>query len=71
MSALNARSTMRANRTPVNHLKEMYPAALAAVTRNAEVSLANHVRNAINHHMRPLLELLIEQSRKGKARLKS
>jgi hypothetical protein len=51
-------------RSSVNHLKEMYPDALAAVTKNAEVSLTNHVRNAINHHMRPLLEILVEQSRK-------
>jgi hypothetical protein len=29
-----------------------------------EVSLTNHVRNAINHHMPPLLEILVEQSRK-------
>jgi hypothetical protein len=51
-------------RSSVNHLKDMYPDALAAVTKNAEVSLTNHVRNAINYHMRPLLEILVEQSRK-------
>ena len=47
-------------RSAVNHLKEMYPDALAAVTRNAETSLTNHVRNNINHHMKPVLDLLIE-----------
>lgn len=42
-------------RSAVNHLKTMYPEAMAAVVKNAEVSLTNHVRNEINFHMRPLL----------------
>ncbi len=52
-------------RSAVNHLKEMYPEALAAVTKNAEVSLTNHVRNQINAHMRPVLDLLVELKSNG------
>lgn len=52
-------------RGAVNHLKDMYPDALKAVTKTAEVSLTNHVRNEINHHVRPLLMLLIEQGRRN------
>jgi hypothetical protein len=52
-------------RSAVNHLKTMYPEALAAVTKNAERSLTNHVRNEINHHMKPVLALLIELRRNG------
>ncbi|WP_380784846.1 hypothetical protein [Sphingomonas sp. R86521] len=35
-------------REAVNHLKTMYPAALAAVPKGAETSLTNHIRNDIN-----------------------
>ena len=52
-------------RDAVNHLKEMYPAAMTAVTKNAEISLTNHVRNQINHHMKPVLALLIELKKNG------
>ncbi len=52
-------------RSAVNHLKAMYPEALAAVTANAERSLTNHVRNEINDRMRPILRLLIEAHRTG------
>lgn len=52
-------------RSAVNHLKEMYPDALKAVTKTAEVSLTNHVRNNINHHMKPVLALLIEMKKNG------
>jgi len=51
-------------RDAVNHLKQMYPAALDAVTKNAETSLTNHIRNNINHHMKPLLALLVELGRR-------
>jgi hypothetical protein len=50
-------------RAAVNHLKEMYPDALKAVTKTAELSLTNHIRNDVNHHIRPLLMLLIKQGR--------
>jgi hypothetical protein len=53
-------------RSAVNHLKTMYPDALAGVTANAERSLTNHVRNEINWRMKPLLELLVAQMRDGK-----
>lgn len=46
-------------REAVNHLKAMYPAALAAVPKSAEISLTNHVRNDINWRMRPLLMAMI------------
>jgi hypothetical protein len=52
-------------RSAVTHLKEMYPAALASVTKNAEISLTNHVRNNINLHMKPVLALLIELKKNG------
>lgn len=52
-------------RSAVNHLKAMYPDAMNAVTKNAEVSLTNHVRNDINHHMRPLLSMLLEAYKRG------
>jgi hypothetical protein len=50
-------------RAAVNHLKEMYPDALKAVTKTAELSLTNHIRNDVNYHIRPLLMLLIKQGR--------
>ena len=40
----------------VRHLKEMYPEALFAVTKNAARSLARFVRNRINTVTFPLLE---------------
>lgn len=52
-------------RAAVNHLKEMYPDALKAVTKTAEISLTNHIRNDVNYNIRPLLELLIEQGRRS------
>lgn len=39
----------------VDHLKTMYPAALDAVTKNAQVSLRNHVRNDINAKIWPVI----------------
>jgi hypothetical protein len=53
----------RIGRDAVNHLKEMYPAALQAVPKSAEISLTNHVRNDINWHMRPLLMAMIAMHR--------
>lgn len=50
-------------REAVNHLKAMYPAALAAVPRAAELSLTNHIRNDINWRMRPLLMAMIAMHR--------
>jgi hypothetical protein len=50
-------------RSAVNHLKEMYPDALSAVTKNAEISLTNHVRNNINDAMRPILKLIVDLAR--------
>ena len=44
-------------RAAVNHLKEMYPPALAAVPKNAEVSLTNFIRNRINLEMRPIVKI--------------
>lgn len=52
-------------RSAVNHLKDMYPEAMAAVTKNAERSLTNHVRNEINYRMKPLLNILVEQKKRG------
>lgn len=46
-------------REAVNHLKSMYPAALAAVPKSAEVSLTNRIRSDINWRMRPLLMAMI------------
>jgi hypothetical protein len=46
-------------REAVNHLKTMYPAALQAVPKNAELSLTNRIRNDINWRMRPLLMAMI------------
>lgn len=46
-------------REAVNHLKAMYPAALAAVSKSAETSLTNRIRNDINWRMRPLLMAMI------------
>lgn len=46
-------------REAVNHLKAMYPAALAAVPKSAETSLTNRIRNDINWRMRPLLMAMI------------
>lgn len=50
-------------REAVNHLKGMYPAALAAVSKSAETSLTNHIRNDINWRMRPLLMAMIAMHR--------
>lgn len=50
-------------REAVNHLKTMYPAALAAVPRSAETSLVNTIRNDINWRMRPLLMAMIAMHR--------
>lgn len=50
-------------RDAVNHLKLMYPAALGAVSRSAETSLTNHIRNDINWRMRPLLMAMIAMHR--------
>lgn len=50
-------------REAVNHLKTMYPAALAAVTKTAERSLVNSIRNDINWRMRPLLMAMIAMHR--------
>jgi len=50
-------------REAVNHLKAMYPAALAAVPKSAEISLTNHIRNDINWRMRPLLMAMIAMHR--------
>lgn len=46
-------------REAVNHLKAMYPAALAAVPKSAELSLTNRIRSDINWRMRPLLMAMI------------
>jgi hypothetical protein len=50
-------------REAVNHLKAMYPTALAAAPRSAEISLTNHIRNDINWRMRPLLMAMIAMHR--------
>lgn len=50
-------------REAVNHLKTMYPAALAAAPRSAETSLVNAIRNDINWRMRPLLMAMIAMHR--------
>lgn len=50
-------------REAVNHLKTMYPAALAAVPKSAETSLTNRIRNDINWRMRPLLMAMIAMHR--------
>ena len=50
-------------REAVNHLKTMYPAALAAVPKSAEMSLTNRIRNDINWRMRPLLMAMIAMHR--------
>lgn len=50
-------------REAVNHLKTMYPAALQAVPKTAELSLTNHIRNDINWRMRPLLMAMIAMHR--------
>jgi len=46
-------------REAVNHLKSMYPDALAAVPKSAETSLTNRIRNDINWRMRPMLVAMI------------
>lgn len=46
-------------REAVNHLKSMYPAALATVPKTAELSLTNSIRNDINWRMRPMLVAMI------------
>lgn len=53
----------RIGREAVNHLKAMYPAALQAVPKTAEISLTNHIRNDVNWHMRPLLMAMIAMHR--------
>lgn len=53
----------RIGREAVNHLKDMYPAALQAVPKSAEISLTNHIRNDINWQMRPLLMAMIAMHR--------
>lgn len=50
-------------REAVNHLKTMYPAALAAVPKSAETSLTNRIRNDVNWRMRPLLMAMIAMHR--------
>lgn len=50
-------------REAIKHLKTMYPAALAAVPRGAEVSLVNRIRSDINLRMRPLLMAMIAMYR--------
>ncbi len=50
-------------RGAIKHLKTMYPAALAAVPRGAEVSLVNRIRSDINLRMRPLLMAMIAMHR--------
>lgn len=55
-------------RSAVNHLKDMYPEALASVTKNAEISLTNHVRNQINFEMQPIVKMLVLQYRALKDR---
>ncbi len=52
-------------REAVNHLKTMYPDALKAVSKSAEISLTNHIRNDINWRMRPLLMAMIAMHREG------
>jgi hypothetical protein len=53
-------------RAAVNHLKEMYPAALDAVTKNAEVSLTNFIRNRINFEMRPVIDVAVNHWREAR-----
>jgi hypothetical protein len=50
----------RIGRSAVNHLKEMYPAALSSVPKNAELSLTNFVRNQINLEMRPVIRIAMK-----------
>lgn len=50
-------------REAVNYMKIMYPNALAAVPKSAEISLTNHIRNDINWRMRPLLMAMIAMHR--------
>lgn len=52
-------------RSAVNHLKEMYPEAMAAVTKTAEISLTNHIRNEINHDMKAAIMALVEMQKRG------
>jgi len=56
-------------REAVNHLKSMYPAALAAVPKSAETSLTNSIRNDINWRMRPLLMAMIAMHREWEEEL--
>lgn len=53
-------------RSAVNHLKQMYPDALANVTKTAEISLTNHIRNQINWRLKPTLKLLLDLHKQGK-----
>jgi hypothetical protein len=50
-------------REAIYHLKAMYPAALTAVPKSAELSLTNHIRNDVNWRMRPLLMAMIAMHR--------
>jgi len=52
-------------RSAVNHLKEMYPEAMASVARSAEISLTNHIRNKINHDMKAAIMALVDIQKKG------
>lgn len=56
-------------REAVNHIKIMYPNALAAVPKSAEISLTNHIRNDINWRMRPLLMAMIAMHREWQEEL--
>ena len=56
----------RIGRSAVNHLKEMYPAAMEAVPKNAETSLTNFVRNRINSEMLPLVNVALKHWRETK-----
>lgn len=55
-------------RPSVNHLKEMYPNALAAVPKTAEVSLTNFFRNRINLEMRPVVILATKHWKQSQQR---
>ncbi|MCK1339800.1 hypothetical protein IVB38_28310 [Bradyrhizobium sp. 38] len=55
----------RIGRSAVHHLKTMYPAALSAVPKNAEISVANYIRNQINFEMRPVIEIAMKQWRQN------
>lgn len=56
-------------REAVNHLKRVYPQALEAVSKSAETSLTNHIRNDVNWRMRPLLMAMIAMHREWEEEL--